>query len=81
MDKWLVGHAVKNAWQRPGADAQLIVKPNRITEMTGAIGHIRDGRSTIPMPGENWWHVFHVGMLHVNYGNLNIPPELWTRGD
>lgn len=81
MDKWLVGHAVKNAWQRPGADAQLIIKPNRITETTGAIGHIRDGRSTIPMPGENWWHVFHVGMLHVNYGNLNIPPELWTRGD
>lgn len=81
MDKWLVSHAVKNAWQRPGADAQLIIKPHRITPMTGATGHVRDGRSTVSLPGASWWHVFHVGKLHVNYGNLNIPLELWTRGD
>lgn len=81
MDKWLVGHAVKNAWQRPGADAQTIIKPSRITIPTGAIGHFRDGRSTIPLPGANWWHVFHIGLMHPHYGNLNIPPSLWTRAD
>ncbi|ANZ50427.1 putative virion structural protein [Erwinia phage vB_EamM_Phobos] len=79
MDNWLVAHAQQYAWQRPGADGTLIIAPHKITQPTGAIGHVRDGLTDIPLPGSGWWHVYHLGKLHVREGNLNIPPGIWYK--
>lgn len=79
MENWLVAHAVRNAWQRPSNDGALIIAPNRITPATGAIGFIRDGRATIPLPGEGWWHVYTVDKLHLNFGNIKLPPDRWKK--
>lgn len=79
MDNWLVAHAQQYAWQRPGADGTLIIAPHKITQKTGAIGHVRDGLSDIPLPGSGWWHAYHLGKLHVREGNLNIPAGIWYK--
>lgn len=79
MENWLVAHAVKNAWQRPYLDGVLNIAPFRLTEKTGAIGFFKHGRNPIPLPGEGWWHAFVIDKLHLNYGNLSIPPERWKK--
>lgn len=79
MDNWLVAHARQYAWQRPGADGTLMIAPHKITPPTGAIGHVRDGLSDIPLPGTGWWHAYHLGKLHVREGNLNIPVGIWYK--
>lgn len=76
---WLVRHAVRNAWQRPQQDMALNIKGCRISERTGAVGHVSDGMQPIPMPNTGFWHVFHLGKLHPRGGNLNIPPNCWYR--
>ncbi|QVW28781.1 putative virion structural protein [Erwinia phage pEa_SNUABM_8] len=79
MENWLVAHAVRNAWQRPSNDGVLNIAPNRITPNSGAIGFIRDGRASMPLPGEGWWHVYTVDKLHLNFGNIKLPPDRWKK--
>lgn len=79
MENWLIRHAVKNAWQRPYLDGELNIKACRLSPKTGSTGFIREGISTINLPTTGFWHVFHIGKLHVNYGNLNIPANMWKR--
>jgi len=79
MENWLVAHALQNAWQRPSNDGVLNIAPNRISPPNGAIGFVRDGRATIPLPGEGWWHIYTVDKLHPYLGNLALPAERWKK--
>lgn len=79
MENWLVAHAVRNAWQRPSNDGVINIAPNRITPVSGVIGFIRDGRASMPLPGEGWWHVYTVDKLHLNFGNIKLPPDRWKK--
>ncbi|ANZ49351.1 putative virion structural protein [Erwinia phage Machina] len=79
MENWLVAHAVDNAWQRPNLDRALIIEPYRITPKTGATGFVRNGPVSVSLPDAGWWHAYVVDKLHMNWGNLNIPPNRWKR--
>lgn len=79
MDNWLVVHAAENAWQRPNLDKAINIELCRITPTTGATGFIRNGAASISLPGSGWWHGFVLDKLHMNWGNLNIPPNRWKR--
>lgn len=76
----LVQHALQNVWCSPDQDRQTIIKPARISPLTGVLKNIRVKWDTIPLPGSTgYYHVFSVG--HVPPAILNLPEarNSWLR--
>ena len=80
MENWLANHARVNLWQDPEADGQLITKPVRLTPPSAATHSARIGRTYQHLPFSGWGHVYQIGSVHPNYGNLNIVRNRWIRG-
>jgi len=79
METWLSNHAASHAWQRPYLDGQLIIAGRRLTPRRGGTSFVRESITRTPMPGPGYWHIYHLGKLHLNYGNLALGANLWTR--
>lgn len=80
MENWLPNHARVNLWQDPEADGQLITKPVRLTPPSAATHSARIGRTYLHLPFDGWGHVYQIGTVHPNWGNLNIVRNRWIRG-
>ena len=80
MENWLANHARVNLWQDPEADGQLITKPVRLTPPSAATHSARIGRTYRHLPFDGWGHVYQIGTVHPNWGNLNIVRNTWIRG-
>jgi hypothetical protein len=65
MLNYIVQHAVDNVWCAPEQDYQSIIKPARLTDARGAVGHQQIMWERVPLPtNSDRYHVFQIGHIH-----------------
>ena len=65
MNNYLTQYALKNIWQSPEQDLQVIVKPARITHRYGVFSSTRVLWRDVKLPIKHKrFHLFQIGQLH-----------------
>ena len=79
MFDYLVDHALKNAWCTPGQDMQAIVKPARLTGVSGAFSTVRVQWQELTLPERGVrFHVYQIGQLHPLLMGLFPASDQWV---
>jgi len=73
----IVSYALRKIWAAPRQDMQSIIKPKRLTGVTGAFNRVRVMWETYDLPmTKTRFHVYQIGQLHpALLGILNIDQQ------
>ena len=64
MKDYLIDHAVRNVWQNPDQDRQLVFEAMKITALNGELNRFRLGQKKVNLPvtGKRY-HVYQIGQI------------------
>lgn len=77
-EQTLISHAIQNVWCEPTQDAQIRLKPHRITSHLGTQGTVSVMLTDCSLPTpKDWYHVWQVGHLYPGLKKLLTKPQVW----
>jgi len=81
MTDFLVDHAIKNVWCSPMQDNQVIIRPARLTPVTGVSLSFRLFMTDFTMPEQGRFHLYQIGLVYPSLLSLDGLRERWIRLD